>query len=121
MLINQKKITELKNELLNNITHQFKTPISTISLAADVISASGEVKSNKHTSIIKTETKRLTNMVEDILSAAALEKSEYELNKERVDIHYLIKNAIDKFELSIQSKNGKVSSNFEAVKFFYKW
>ena len=57
-------------------------------------------------------------MVEDILSAAALEKSEYELNRERVDIHYLIKNAIDKFELSIQSKNGNVSINFEAENSF---
>jgi two-component system phosphate regulon sensor histidine kinase PhoR len=118
MLINQKKITELKNELLNNITHQFKTPISTISLAADVISASGEVKSNKHTNIIKTESKRLTNMVEDILSAASLEKSEYELNKERLDIHNLIQNAIDKFELSIQNKDGKISTNFEASNSF---
>ena len=118
MLVNQKKITELKNELLNNITHQFKTPISTISLAADVISANGEVKSNKHTNIIKTESKRLTSMVEDILSAAALEKSEYELNKESVDIHYIIQNAVDKFELSIQNKNGKINTNFEASNSF---
>ena len=44
MLVNQKKITELKNELLNNITHEFKTPISTISLAADVMSVNGDIK-----------------------------------------------------------------------------
>ena len=54
MLLTQKKITELKNDLLNNITHEFKTPISTISLAADVIGASGELKTNKHTEIIST-------------------------------------------------------------------
>lgn len=118
MLINQKKITELKNELLNNITHEFKTPISTISLAADVISAGGEVKSQKHTNIIKTESKRLTNMVEEILSAAALEKSEYELNKERVDIHNVIKKGVDKFELFIQSKAGNVELNFDASNAF---
>lgn len=115
MLINQKKITELKNELLNNITHEFKTPISTISLAADVISTGGELKLLKHTNIIKTESKRLTNMVEDILSAAALEKSEYEFTKARTDFHQLIKQVIDKFELSLQAKEGQVLYKFGAA------
>ena len=118
MLINQKKITELKNELLNNITHEFKTPISTISLAAEVISAGGEVRSLKHTNIIKTETKRLTNMVEDILSAASLEKSEYEFTKERLDFHNLIENVVEKYELPMQLKEAKVVYNFAAVNSF---
>jgi two-component system, OmpR family, phosphate regulon sensor histidine kinase PhoR len=118
MLINQKKITELKNDLLNNITHEFKTPISTISLAAEVIGVGGEIKSSKYTDIIKTESKRLTNMVEDILSAAALENSENVLSKERLDIHALIKTCEEKFELSLISKEGKVIFNLKATNSF---
>ncbi len=114
MLIDQKKLTDLKNDLLNNITHEFKTPISTISLAADVIGATGELKSNKYTEIIKTESKRLTDMVEDILSAASMENSEVVLNKENSDIHKLITNVIKKFELTLQTKEGEINTNFKA-------
>ena len=67
------------------------------------------------TNIIKTESKRLTNMVEDILSAAALEKSEYEFTKERIDLHNLIKSVVEKFELPIQVKEGKFIFNFKAT------
>jgi two-component system phosphate regulon sensor histidine kinase PhoR len=114
MLINQKKLTDLKNDLLNNITHEFKTPISTISLAADVIGAAGEAKSNKYTEIIKTESKRLTDMVEDILSAASMENSELDLSKENIDIHKLITNIIKKFELTLHTKEGEISTIFKA-------
>ena len=114
MLINQKKLTDLKNDLLNNITHEFKTPISTISLAADVIGATGEIKSNKYTEIIKTESKRLTDMVEDILSAASMENSELVLNKENKDVHNVITNVIKKFELRLQTKEGEITTNFNA-------
>jgi len=118
MLINQKKITDLKNELLNNITHEFKTPISTISLAADIIGTERELNSNKHTEIIKAESKRLTNMVEEILSAAALENSENILNKDRVDIHSLTKIIAGKFDLTLQSKEGKFIFDFLASNSF---
>jgi two-component system phosphate regulon sensor histidine kinase PhoR len=114
MLINQKKLTDLKNDLLNNITHEFKTPISTISLAADVIGATGELKSNKYSEIIKTESKRLTDMVEDILSAASMENSELVLNKENIDLHKIITSIIKKFELTLQTKEGEINTNFNA-------
>lgn len=114
MLIQQKKITELKNDLLNNITHEFKTPISTISLAADVIGVSEKLEASKYTDIIKTESKKLTNMVEEILSAAALENSTYKLNKERTDIHDLINEAVNKYQLSLQLKDGIIETKFEA-------
>lgn len=114
MFLNQKKITELKNDLLNNITHEFKTPISTISLAADILGAGGELKSNKYPDIIKTESKRLTQMVEEILSAAALEKSEFELNIAHTDIHDLIQRAIKSYNLAIKSKEGRIITELQA-------
>lgn len=114
MLIQQKKITELKNDLLNNITHEFKTPISTISLAADVIDVNGGGNSKKYSKIIKSESKRLTNMVEDILSAAALENSSYELNKENSNIHSIINGVIEKYQLSLNLKNARVDLRLNA-------
>ncbi|MDX1700554.1 MAG: HAMP domain-containing sensor histidine kinase [Melioribacteraceae bacterium] len=114
MLIQQKKITELKNDLLNNITHEFKTPISTISLAADVIDVNGGGNTQKYSKIIKSESKRLTNMVEDILSAAALENSSYELNKENANIHKIINAVLEKFQLSLKLKNANVDIRLNA-------
>jgi two-component system phosphate regulon sensor histidine kinase PhoR len=114
MFIKQKKLTELKNELLNNITHEFKTPISTISLAADVLSECKTVIPNRYPEIIKTESKRLTNMVEEILSAASLEKSEFELNIQKNDIHEIICDVIDKYQLAISIKDGKIIKNLKA-------
>lgn len=114
MFLTQKKITELKNDLLNNITHEFKTPISTISLAADILGAGDELKSNKYPEIIKTESKRLTKMVEEILSAAALEKSEYELNIAHTDIHDLIKRAVESYNLALKSKEGRIITELQA-------
>lgn len=107
MLIKQRKITEIKNDLLNNITHEFKTPISTITLAADVIGEESEIDLNKYTRIIKTESKRLTDMVENILSAAELQSGELHLNKSKEDIHKIINETTNKFELSMKSKKGK--------------
>jgi signal transduction histidine kinase len=108
MLFRQKKITELKNDLLNNITHEFKTPISTITLAADVIGANGGVDTNKYSEIIKSESKRLTLMVEEILSAASLENSIYELNREMTDVHKIIKDVFEKYQLTLNMNNGKI-------------
>jgi two-component system phosphate regulon sensor histidine kinase PhoR len=114
MFIQQIKITDLKNDLLNNITHEFKTPISTISLAADVIASNGIDNSLKYSNIIKSESKRLTRMVEDILSAASLENSNFDLNKERSDIHKIITDVTEKFQLSLGQKNGIIKKELNA-------
>lgn len=115
MLIKQKKITEIKNDLLNNITHEFKTPIATISLAADVIDEDPKIDSKKYTSIIKTESKRLTDMVENILSAAELQSGELHLSKTNENVHNLIKEVADKFELTLTNKKGKFIFDLAAI------
>lgn len=114
MLIRQKKITEVKNDLLNNITHEFKTPISTISLAADVINEEPDIDKKRYSTIIKNESQRLTNMVESILSAAELESSKFTLNKTLEDLHEIIKEVCGKFELTIDKKNGKINLDLRA-------
>ncbi|MCB0729690.1 MAG: HAMP domain-containing histidine kinase [Ignavibacteriae bacterium] len=114
MLIKQKKITEIKNDLLSNITHEFKTPISTISLAADVIGEESSVDKIKYSGIIKNESQRLTNMVENILSVAELESGEFKLNKVKTNVHELINETASKFDLTMSKLNGKFSFNLAA-------
>ncbi len=114
MLIKQKKITEIKNDLLGNITHEFKTPISTISLAADVIGEESGIDSKRYSGIIKNESQRLTSMVENILQVAELESGEFKLNKSKENIHNLIKEVTAKFDLTINKNNGKFIFEFKA-------
>jgi two-component system phosphate regulon sensor histidine kinase PhoR len=119
MLLIQKKITEVKNDLLNNITHEFKTPISTISLAADIIvehQQEDDTKISKYLSIIKSENKRLTKMVENILTTASLENNNVLVNKEVIDANKVIQETAKRFSLLVEKKNGKISTLFESEK-----
>lgn len=112
MFIDQKKITEIKNDLINNITHEFKTPISTISIACEALNEPEILKEgssiNRYSSIIKEENERLRMMVDTLLNAAAFEKGALHLNKENIDINILVKSAIHKFDETIKKKNGKI-------------
>lgn len=100
MLIRQKKISEIKNDLINNITHEFKTPISTISLASEALIEPGlindETRTQKYSSIIKEESIRLQSMVDSLLDTAMLENGEYYLEKREIDIHSIIKQEVNR-------------------------
>ena len=117
MLLNQKKITEVKNDLINNITHEFKTPISTISLACEALNepelVSDKNDVNKYSSVIKEENGRLKLLVENLLNSAAIEKGNYKLNKENADINKLIIDSADKFRSKIAELNGTLKMNLE--------
>lgn len=105
MFINQKKITEMKNDLINNITHEFKTPISTISLACEALNEPvllDEPESFKrYTGMIEQENMRLSTLVENLLNTALLEKGKYKLNMEEVDIHEIIRVIVEKYKSTI--------------------
>ena len=112
MFLGQKKITAVKNDLINNITHEFKTPISTISIACEALNEPGLlIEKNsvtRYSKIIKEENDRLKIMVDALLNTAALEKGEFNLSKENVDLHELILSATSKFNEPINQKNGKI-------------
>jgi two-component system phosphate regulon sensor histidine kinase PhoR len=99
MLLKQKKITEIKNDLINNITHEFKTPLSTISLAADALNdpsfRQNEGIIKKYTGMISSENKRLTSMVENLLNAASFETGTFKYSLEPISTHNLISEVID--------------------------
>jgi two-component system phosphate regulon sensor histidine kinase PhoR len=117
-LIRQKKISEMKSDFINNMTHEFKTPIATISLAADTITNSKVI--NDETSIrhfigmIKKENSRMNKKVETILQIASLDKKEIEFRYEKVSLHTIIEHALDTIEIQVHQRSGKVNLNLNA-------
>ncbi len=118
MFLKQKKISQIKSDLINNITHEFKTPIATISLACDAIVEPGlaDDRQNlgRYSRMIKEENDRLGMMVENLLSAAAIEKGEYSINKKETDIHDLIIRGSEKFSIIFANAKGKLELKLEA-------
>lgn len=114
----QKKLSVMKNDLINNMTHEFKTPISTISLACEVLRDETIEKSpdllHNYIGIIGQENKRLETMSEHILRSATLENGKLKLNKETLDIHKLIQKAVDRKQLNVESKGGSMTSQLNA-------
>jgi len=117
-IIRQKKISEMKSDFINNMTHEFKTPIATISLAADTITNPKVIKdeaSIRHfISMIKKENSRMNKKVETILQIASLDKKEIEFRFENVSMHSIIEHAIDTIDIQVQQRNGKINLNLEA-------
>ncbi len=118
-MLRQKKLSEIKGDFINNMTHEFKTPIATISLAVDAMKnekvlASPE-KMAYFTGIIKQENKRMNQHVETILKAALLEKQELDMMLVPLHIHEVISNVASKFELQLLEKNGKIEINLGAT------
>lgn len=101
---NQRQLAELKNDLINNLTHEFKTPIATISTALEGIDKFNETndleKTRKYIGIGQDQLKKLDQMVEKLLETATLEKDEIILNKESVDISALLQKMLDKYEMT---------------------
>ncbi|MCH7773250.1 MAG: HAMP domain-containing histidine kinase [Bacteroidetes bacterium] len=112
ILIRQKKVAEIKNDLINNITHEFKTPISTIALAAEALKEpelnKDRVAIEKYSTMIEEENDRLKNMVDSLLNTALIENGEYSLEKSEIDIHALIKNLVNRNKLRLETANGEI-------------
>lgn len=119
-IFRQKKLSAMKNDLINNMTHEFKTPISTIALACEALKDKDVKKSdeiyNSYINVISEENKRLGNMAEQILQQAVIEKGKLHLNKVIVDVHELIEDAVHRKSLEVQSKGGKIELDFKAKK-----
>ncbi|HOW09931.1 MAG TPA: HAMP domain-containing sensor histidine kinase [Bacteroidales bacterium] len=117
-IIRQKKISEMKSDFINNMTHEFKTPIATISLAADTITNPKVI--NDETSIrhfigmIKKENERMNKKVETILQIASLDKKEIEFRFENVSLHSIIERAVETIEIQVHQKNGKITLKLDA-------
>jgi len=117
-LIRQKKISEMKSDFLNNMTHEFKTPIATISLAADTITnpkVINDENSIRHfISMIKKENSRMNKKVETILQIASLDKKEIDIRFENESMHSIISRAAETIEIQVHQKNGTLSLRLNA-------
>ncbi len=117
-IIRQKKISEMKSDFINNMTHEFKTPIATISLAADTIInpkiINNDASIRHFIGMIKKENNRMNKQVETILQIASLDKKEIEFKFENVSMHNIIKNAIETIDIQVQQRNGKINLNLNA-------
>ena len=117
-LMTQRKLVEIKKDFINNMTHELKTPLATISLAVDALKSTKvntDPKSVDYFSnIIKEENIRMNKHVETILQAAQLDKKENELNKQEVELHDLILGVVDSFKLQLEGKPSNVQTILEA-------
>ncbi|SFW46120.1 HAMP domain-containing sensor histidine kinase [Chitinophaga sancti] len=118
-MLNQKKISEIKSDFINNMTHELKTPLATISLAIDAI-GNEKVMDNKEkiryfSGIIKEENKRMNKQVESILQSALLEKNEIGLKLQPTDVHEVITHTVENIQLQLASKNGHVELRLDAI------
>jgi two-component system phosphate regulon sensor histidine kinase PhoR len=117
-ILKQKKVSEIKNDFINNMTHEFKTPISTVSLACEALQ-DNQINTNKnfvanYIRIIQDETNRLRRQVDKVLQMATLDKKEYKLKIEEIDVHAVIDKAIDHINLQVEKKGGKIEKRLIA-------
>jgi two-component system phosphate regulon sensor histidine kinase PhoR len=117
-MLRQKKLSEIKNDFINNMTHEFKTPIATISLAVDALKNEKVQKDVEKltyfSSIIKEENQRMNRQVETILKSALLDRQEIQLNLKPLHVHKIIQDVADNFILRLQEKQGMLETNLAA-------
>jgi two-component system phosphate regulon sensor histidine kinase PhoR len=118
-IIRQKKISEMKSDFINNMTHEFKTPIATISLAADTITNSkviNDENSIRHfIGMIKKENSRMNKQVETILQIASLDKKEIEFRFENTSLHSIIERAVETIDIQVQQRQGLLKVELNAT------
>lgn len=118
VILKQRKLSEIRTDFINNMTHELKTPISTISLSTEVLSDPnitqdpGRLKN--YANIIKEETERLKSQVDKVLQMATLDKKRLSLEMVEVDIHKVIKQTVEGFELILNSNKGEIELSLKA-------
>lgn len=118
VIFRQKKLSEMKNDFINNMTHEFKTPIATISLASDSIASPRVInepnKIKRFTDIIRQENKRMNQQVEKVLQMARIDRQDFTLNVSEVNMHEVIQNAVEYISLQVEKKDGRVTTDLQA-------
>jgi len=113
VILRQKRLSEMQKDFINNMTHEFKTPISTIKISADVFANAPEVVDNprlqRYASIIKDQNQRLNDQVEKVLQIARVEQDNFQLNTENIALGELINGVLNSVELKIQEQSGTLN------------
>ncbi|MEZ4978718.1 MAG: HAMP domain-containing sensor histidine kinase [Chitinophagales bacterium] len=119
IIFHQKKISELKTDFINNMTHELKTPVATISLATEMLNKE-KVRENpekiaNYTKIIKDENTRLGNHIESVLQVAQLDREEIKLRVEELDFHELLEDLLLKFQLRLEDTAASIDLHLDAT------
>ena len=118
-LFKQKKISSIKSDFINNMTHEFKTPIATIRLALDALAnpvvAKQQNKVDKYLGMIKQESNRMNNQVENVLQISSLDKSELELSKKEINPNITINHAVEHVQLLLDKNHGKIKVDLDPL------
>lgn len=120
-IVTQEKLSEIKNDFISNMTHEFKTPISTISLACEALSDQDMVKQNStdiapFVKMINDENKRLSTLVERILQSAVMDRGELNLQEEKIILNEVVYDVVQNAQFRIQNSGGKIQLNLPKEK-----
>lgn len=115
-LLKERKLSEIKEDFINNLTHEFKTPIANIELASQALQQGkiDEHKKHRYFHIIQSENSRLKSQVERILQLGALDKEQLSLDKEEIDVHQLLHNLGESIDMRVQQKQGSLQLDLQA-------
>ena len=118
VIFRQKRLSEIRSDFINNMTHELKTPIATISLASQMLADNSIPESSRNTgglaTVISEESNRLKVLVERVLQTAIFEKAKLELDKHPVDLHAIILRSVDAFKLQVNGRGGTISTFLDA-------
>lgn len=120
VIFQQKKVSLMKNDFVNNMTHEFKTPIATVSLASEMLLRpeiqNNTEKTKKYAKIIYDENIRLKHQVDQILQIAVLDKGEFRIRKKEIDVHRILDEVIQNSEIFIQERKGSITKIYSAAR-----
>ena len=118
MIANQRKLGQMKNEFISNMTHEIKTPISTIALACEMLQDSTVAQDNESrgsfVSIIADENQRMRALVETILQSSKMSNPNFSLSLKEVDVHEVVRNVAQSFRLTLANRNGQLETHLDA-------
>lgn len=119
IILKQSRLSEIQKDFVNNMTHEFKTPLSTIAISTDVLGSSGAATDSdmhaRYVNIIRQENTRLVGQVEKVLQMANLDSNRVKLNKEKVALHEILISAIEKMKIGPKNKMITISHQFDAT------
>lgn len=122
VILKQRRLSEVQNDFINNMTHEFKTPLSTIAISTEVLKDPSIIQNPErllsYATIIEIESSRLKQQVERVLQMARLEKNDVGLKKENLDLHSLIQEAVKNISMSLNSKQGNIQLILQATDSF---
>jgi two-component system phosphate regulon sensor histidine kinase PhoR len=117
IILKQKALSDIKNDFINNMTHEFKTPLATVSLAVEALQdpelSNQDKFRTRYLGIIKEENKRLVGQVEKVLQAAALDRKEFSLKLESIHLPSMLQACMDQFALQVENRGGKLEFSGE--------